>query len=387
METPPLLTPDTFTPVLKKLISTPDKFNAADSHLAFHHLLKPASVTAEQISSFLTALHLTGVEKQSDVLAAAAAVLHHHAVKVEVEGADDFVVDIVGTGGDGWNTFNVSTTAAIVAAGAGARLLKHGNKAATSKSGSADLLRALSCPLLPLSPIYTTSDAANNSRFIRTLTRPLPSIPFQFLLATDYHPALSLVAPLRRMLPFRTIFNMLGPLVNPARPQGMIVGVAEPRLGPAFARALHEGGVKRGLVVCGKERLDELSCAGETNVWQFDETGTITTLTLHPRMFGLPTHPLSSVSGGDAEENARIFKRIFDPTVMQDSVPEDLVPILDFVLLNAGALLVVAGIAKDWKHGTDLARRSVVEGKAWDALVQFRAAGERAIKESQNLAP
>ena len=125
MEPPPLLTPETFTPVLKKLILTPDKFDAADSHLAFHHLLRPSSATPDQVGSFLTALHLTGVDKQSDVLAAAASVLHHHAVKLKVEGADeDFVVDIVGTGGDGWNTFNVSTTAAIVAAGAGARLLK-----------------------------------------------------------------------------------------------------------------------------------------------------------------------------------------------------------------------------------------------------------------------
>lgn len=118
-------TPDTFKPILEKLIFTPDKFGAADSHLAFHHLLNPSSATPDQIGSFLTALHLTGIDKQSDVLAAAAAVLHHHAVKLSIEGGDDdFVVDIVGTGGDGWNTFNVSTTAAIVAAGAGARLLK-----------------------------------------------------------------------------------------------------------------------------------------------------------------------------------------------------------------------------------------------------------------------
>ena len=125
MDTASPLTPETFKKVLEKLIFTPDKFGAADSNAAFHHLLTPSSATQEQIGSFLTALHLTGLDKQSDVLAAAANVLHHHAVKLSVEGADtDFVVDIVGTGGDGWNTFNVSTTAAIVAAGAGARLLK-----------------------------------------------------------------------------------------------------------------------------------------------------------------------------------------------------------------------------------------------------------------------
>lgn len=216
--------------------------------------------------------------------------------------------------------------------------------------------------------------------------RPLPRIPFQFLLATDYHPALSLVAPLRRMLPFRTIFNILGPLVNPARPQGMIVGVAEPWLGAVFARAIREGGVKRGMVVCGKERLDEISCAGETNAWRLNESGEITTLTLHPHMFGLPTHPLSAVRGGDAEENARIFNRLFNPTMREDPIPAELIPILDFVLINAGALLVVSGIAKNWKHGADLARESALGGKAWDALIRFRTAGEQAIKEAQSLA-
>lgn len=124
MKEPVNLTPETFTPLLKKLIFTPEKFDAEDSSLALHHLLRPACASVAQISSFLTALHLTGVDKQSDVLSAAADVLHHHSVKVEVEHAEEVAVDIVGTGGDGWDTFNVSTTAAIVAAGAGARVLK-----------------------------------------------------------------------------------------------------------------------------------------------------------------------------------------------------------------------------------------------------------------------
>lgn len=121
---PPVRTPDTFTPVLKKLVFSPEEFGTEDSYEAFHHLLSPASTTPEQVSSFLTALHLTGVDKKAEVLTAAADVLHFHSVKPTYDGEEDFVVDIVGTGGDGWNTFNVSTTAAIVAAGAGARLLK-----------------------------------------------------------------------------------------------------------------------------------------------------------------------------------------------------------------------------------------------------------------------
>lgn len=256
---------------------------------------------------------------------------------------------------------------------------QHGNKASTSKSGSADLLKALGCPLVPLSPIKTYLPTSEDPSVIRVLTEPLPRIPFQFLLATDYHPALSLVGPIRRMLPFRTIFNILGPLVNPAKPKGMIVGVAAQWLGPIFARALHAGGVKRALVVCGKEQLDELSCAGETDVWQLDESGEVTHFTLHPEMFGLPAHPLSEVSGGDALENAQIFKEILDPATRRDAIPEKLIPILDFILINAGALLVVANIAKDWKEGATLARQSIMSGKAWDALIQFRDAGVKAV--------
>ncbi|GJJ15397.1 hypothetical protein Clacol_009673 [Clathrus columnatus] len=370
-------TPETFTPILKKLINSPREFGVEDSYNAFHHLLSPASTTPEQISSFLTALHLTGVDKKSEIISTAADVLHFHSVKPTIDGAEDFLVDIVGTGGDGWNTFNVSTTAAIVAAGAGAR---HGNKAQTSKSGSADLLKALGCPLVLLSPIKTLAATPENPYVSRVLTEPLPRIPFQFLLAPDYHPALSLVGPIRKILPFRTIFNILGPLVNPAKPKGMIVGVAAPWLGPVFAQALKSGGVQRAIVVCGKEQLDELSCAGETDAWRLDESGEITHFTLHPNMFGLPTHPLSKVSGGDADENASIFKRILDPATRGDTIHEDLIPILDFILINAGALLVVANIAKDWKEGATLARQSIMNGKAWDALIQFREAGNNAIQ-------
>lgn len=116
--------PETFTSILKKVVFSPNEFGAEDSYNAFHHLLSPASTTPEQVSSFLTALHITGVDKKTEVLSSAAEVLHFHSVKPTIEGSEDFIVDIVGTGGDGWNTFNVSTTAAIVAAGAGARLLK-----------------------------------------------------------------------------------------------------------------------------------------------------------------------------------------------------------------------------------------------------------------------
>lgn len=172
-------------------------------------------------------------------------------------------MDIVGTGGDGWDTFNVSTTAAVVAAGTGVRVakvreatrtglkMKHGSKAVTSSSGSADLLLSLDCRL---------------SFPVDQLSSFLPASPFLFLFAPHYHPSLAHIAPIRRSLNFRTIFNVLGPLINPARPQRMVLGVANLNLGDTFAEVLRLLEVERALVVCGEEGLDEISPAGDTFV-------------------------------------------------------------------------------------------------------------------------
>lgn len=170
------------------------------------------------------------------------------------------VVDVVGTGGDGWDTFNVSTSAAVVVAGTGIRVAKvsgmsyvtdkqHGSKAATSSSGSADLLMSLGCSLS-----FPPSQ----------LPKFLPTSPFLFLFAPHYHPSLAHIAPIRRSLNFRTIFNVLGPLINPAMPQRMVLGVAKKELGDCFIEVLRLLGVERALVVCGKEGLDEVSCEGES---------------------------------------------------------------------------------------------------------------------------
>ena len=204
---------------------------------------------------------------------------------------------------------------------------------------------------------------------------PIDRVPFTFILAPHYHPAMASIAPYRKALPFRTMFNVLGPLINPARPRGMVLGVAEPELGRTFAMSLREGGVERGLVVCGFERLDEISCAGKTHAWQLKEDGSITETTLAPEDFGLPSHPLATVAGGTPDENAEVFKTLLRSG---EDIPEKLIPVLDFVLMNASALLVIAGIAKDYAHGTQLARESVTSGKAWLALETFRDAGRKA---------
>lgn len=174
------------------------------------------------------------------------------------------------------------------------------------------------------------------------------------------------------------MFNVLGPLINPVHPKGMVLGVAEPALGPIFASSLRDGGLSRALVVCGAEKLDEISCAGYTHTWKL-ENGQITEQIMHPSDFGLPTHPLHQVGSGTPAENAATFKTLL--TSGRD-IPATLTPVLDYVLLNASALLVVAGIAADYKEGVSMARESVVSGKAWVALQTFREAGERIAKDA-----
>ena len=183
-----------------------------------------------------------------------------------------------------------------------------------------------------------------------------------------------MLAPYRRSLPFRTMFNILGPLINPAHPKGMVLGVAEPELGHAFAVSLRNGGVQRALVVCGEERLDEISCAGKTYAWELKD-GNITELTLHPEQFGLKVHALSEVSGGTPEENAETFRLLL---TSGEAIPERLTPVLDFVLMNSAALLVVAGVAKDFKEGVQLSLNSITSGNAWKALELFQEAGKAA---------
>ncbi|TRM68558.1 glycosyl transferase family, a/b domain-containing protein [Schizophyllum amplum] len=360
----PKYSQDTFKPLLNRVAQKPEYFTAKDLRLALEHVFTPGALPDAVVGAFLTALHLHRIERRPEMLQTAASVLRERALKADVEKWDeDFVVDIVGTGGDGYSLFNVSTTAAIVAAGAGARVIKHGSRASTSASGSADLLQSLDCLFPAPSP-----DIAN----------PIPKIPFTFILAPHYHPALAHLAPYRKALPFRTMFNVLGPLLNPAKPKGMVLGVAEKEIGETFARSVKEGGVQRAMVVCGYEGLDEISCASPTRVWMFDSAKEqqIRETTVSPADFGLKAHPLADVAGTSPEANAHTFERLLRRQGTE--VEADLLPVLDFVLMNASALLVVAGVAKDFKEGVAVARASVVNGKAWEALEIFREQGQKA---------
>jgi len=360
-------TADSFRPLLHRLVETPEYFSPDDLKLALRHLFTPNAVNPTQIGAFLAALHIHRVERRPESLAAAASVLRDIALKAAVIDRErDFVVDIVGTGGDGYNLFNVSTAAAIVAAGAGARVIKHGSRASTSSSGSADVLQALDC-------LFTVPKPGT--------PMPIHRLPFTFILAPHYHPALAFITPYRKALPFRTMFNVLGPLINPARPRGMVLGVAEREIGMTFAESLHEGGVERALVVCGFERLDEISCAGPTWAWELKD-GVITEKTLTPDDFGLEAHPLSTVAGGTPQENAATMTKLFTSGT---EIPKELIPIMHFVAMNASALLVVAGVAEDHVQGSKMAIESITSGKAWDALEQFRAEGRESAANPANI--
>ncbi|OXC68514.1 anthranilate phosphoribosyltransferase [Cryptococcus neoformans] len=388
-------TPDTFKVILKKLVQSPEEFTSEDCAECFRHLCVEGASEA-QAGAFLTALTLSGLDASPDIVAACASVLRQYAVSVDnlasasqdkdlAHGMWDYrdsdkegdgytgLVDIVGTGGDGWDTYNVSTTAAVVVAGAGVRVAKHGSKAATSTSGSADLLLSLDCRLaFPVSEVHGFLDHS----------------PFLFLFAPHYHPSLAHIAHIRRNLNFRTIFNILGPLINPSTPQRMVLGVAKKELGDTFAEVLRLLNVERALVVCGKEGLDEISCAGETWTWWL-ENGKITTGSIHPtKDFGLPIHPLSAVRGSTPELNALTFTSILRssaPPAHLSSPPSPDSPsyaaILDYVLLNAAALLYVSGKASSYKEGIELARESIESGGAWAAFEGFRDASKKAMGE------
>ncbi|WWC98525.1 anthranilate phosphoribosyltransferase [Kwoniella sp. B9012] len=372
-------TPETFKVLLKKLVQTPDDFTPEDCAQCFRHLCVQGASEA-QAGAFLTALTLSGLESSPDIVAACASVLREHAVSVTdlIPEGDGYagLVDIVGTGGDGWDTYNVSTTAAVVVAGAGVRVAKHGSKAATSTSGSADLLLSLDCRLaFPVSEVHTF----------------LEHSPFLFLFAPHYHPSLAHIAPIRRNLNFRTIFNVLGPLINPARPQRMLLGVAKQDIGDTFAEVLRLLNVERALVVCGKEGLDEISPAGETWTWWL-ENGQITKGSIHPTEdFGLPLHSLSSVRGSTPDLNALTFQSIMSnspaPPHLSSPASADspsLDTIRDYVLLNAAALLHVSGKAKSWKEGVDIAREAIESGGALAAFEGFRDASKKAMGEHVN---
>ncbi|EAT85722.2 hypothetical protein SNOG_07071 [Parastagonospora nodorum SN15] len=342
------------TPLLKRLWhESPSTKPDATEIAAALALIFTNSLSEVQTGALLTCLHFTDLDRQADVLAKCSQAMRDFSTGIDVEGLERLLKErgrkeggYYG-GGDSHNTFNISTTSSILASSL-LMIAKHGNKASTSRSGSADLL---SCA--PPKPPVITAIAP------KTILEIYQNTNYAFLFAPIFHPGARHAASIRRQLGWRTIFNLLGPLANPLHDliEARVLGVARKEIGPDFAESLRQSGCRKGMVICGDEELDELSCAGPTHCWRLvenDSTGevNINYFTVTPADFGLPSHPLTAVSPGQSpERNAEILMDI-----LQGKVPVD-DPILHFVYLNTAALFVVSGICdadtSDMGHGDD----------------------------------
>jgi anthranilate phosphoribosyltransferase len=295
--------------------------------------------TPGQIGAFLVALRIKG--ETADEIAGCAEAMREHVLVVRPVRTD--LVDTAGTGGDGARTFNISTAAALVAAAAGAGVAKHGNRAVSSSSGSADVLEALGFNL-ELPP--------------ETIARSIDELGFGFLFAPTHHPAMRHAAPVRRELATRTVFNVLGPLTNPAGARAQVVGVYAPELVPTIADVLARLDARRAFVVHGAGGVDELSPAGPNLVCEVVH-GQVRRREIDPLDFGLERCAADELRGGDPAENADTIRRIFSGEGGGKR---------DAVLLNAAGAIAAGGLARDLGEGVRLAREAIDSGTAGERL-------------------
>lgn len=313
-------------------------------------LVMEGQVGEIQAAAFLMGLRAKG--ETAEEIVGLADTMRRLAEPVEVAG-DAPLLDTCGTGGDRLGTFNISTTAAFVVAGGGVRVAKHGNRGATSRSGSADLLEALGVSI-DLPP-----DA---------VARCIEDVGIGFMFAPLHHKAMRYLVPVRRELGIRTVFNVLGPLTNPAGAQRQLIGVSAAEYVEVLAHALAGMGCERALVVHGQEGLDELSVTGPSTVVEVDGDHVSAPFTIGPQTFGLPASPLAEIAGGDPAENAVICRRVLDG---EEGACRDV------VLLNAAAALYVGGGAASLEEGLAVARDTIDSGRArekMEALIRTSAA-------------
>jgi anthranilate phosphoribosyltransferase len=315
-----------------------------DEMTAVMNEIMDGACTDAQIACFLTALRLKG--ETAEEITAAARVMRRKALDVPIKNRTG-LVDIVGTGGDGTHTFNISTAASFVACAAGLRVAKHGNRSVSSKSGSADVMEKLGIKI----------DLAPES-----VGRCIDEIGMGFLFAPKFHLAMKYAAPVRREIGIRTIFNMLGPLTNPADAEIQLIGVYDAGLPAVFADVLERLGRKRALIVHGMDGLDELSLSGETLVYDLGPDATSSYL-LTPEDAGLQRASLEEVRGGDGQENAAIIVDIFKGRTG---------PYRDLVLLNAGAAIMAGGCAATLREGAVIAARAIDSGGAMRKLEDLK---------------
>jgi anthranilate phosphoribosyltransferase len=314
----------------------------ADAEALMEELLSGRIGTPE-IVRLLEAMNRRPVQVQE--LAGFAHVMREHATRVFVDGEarPASMVDTCGTGGDGCKTFNISTAAAIVTAAAGARVAKHGNRAASSQSGSADVLEALGVRInLPF----------------EKYGHAIREIGIGFLFAQAAHTATRHATPARKQIGVRTVFNLLGPLTNPAGAQAQVLGVFSPEVIDLVAATLAELGTEHAFVVHGAGGLDEISLAGETIVAEVRD-GKVRKFNVTPEEFGVKRAQLDAIRGGTAAENAAIIRRILEGAAG---------PPRDIVVINAAAALMATGAAGDFREGVELSSTAISEGKARQKL-------------------
>ena len=297
-----------------------------------------------QIAGFLTALRMKGETAQE--LVGFARVMREKAEPLW-NGEIPSVLDTCGTGGDRSGTFNISTAAAFVAAATGLKVAKHGNRSATSRCGSADVIEALGIDIqMP----------------VERLRRAITDAGMGFLFAQRFHTSMKHVMPARTQLKVRTVFNILGPLANPAGARFQVVGVSSPEIMELMANALHGLDIEHGFVVHGANGMDEVSISSRTYVVEV-RRGDIRQFVMTPEDFGVATAKIEGILGGDAAENARIIEAIFR---------RERGPRRDVVLLNAAPAIVAGGVAKTWKEGLQLAADAIDSGAALKKLQELR---------------
>jgi len=307
-------------------------------------LIMEGQVGDVQMAAFLMGLRVKG--ETGAEISAFARTMRRYGEAVEVD-TEEPLVDIVSTGGDRLSTFNISTTSAFVAAGAGVLVAKHGSRGQTSFSGAADLIQALGAR------IDIPSEA---------IARCIETVGFGFMFAPLHYPIIRDLVPIRRSLNMRTIFNLLGPILNPANVQRQLTGVSDSRFVTVIAEALARLGSKKSMVVHGEDGLDEISVSTPTSVVEVRDGVCSKPFTIQPEDFGLRRWPLKELVGGNPQKNAQITRRILtgEPGAR-----------MDVVVLNAGTAIYLADKADSITEGVEMARESLMSGAAWEKMTQF----------------
>jgi anthranilate phosphoribosyltransferase len=303
-------------------------------------------LSADEIREYLIKLYDEG--ETADDIASAASAMREHLIPLELEQRlQDKLIDNCGTGGDKSNSFNISTTVSLLLPACGSKVAKHGNRSITSKSGSADMLEAL---------------GINLNLSLNSQIEMLKKTGFVFMFAQNHHPAMKHIMPIRKSIPHRTIFNILGPLSNPAGVQKQLIGVFDKSFVPKIAKALSLLKVRRALVVSSADGMDEISISDVTHA-AFVERGHVSEFIIDPREYGFDLSPKEDIIGGDVAHNAQITKDILSG--------KDTSARRDIVLLNAGFALLVEGFVSSTDEGIELAIEAIKSGKALEKLEEI----------------